>query len=85
MSKVTRSKKKKWKARYLWAKADYVYFLETIEMKIREGFVRVQTFYNKESKSILIIYIQLSARVEKKIKTKVAVLYREDIYMSIYS
>lgn len=76
--------KKKWKARYLWAKADYVYFLETIEMKIREGFVRywtcrVQKFYNKESKSILIIYIQLSARVEKKIKTKVAVLYREDI------
>lgn len=41
MSKVTRSKKKKWKARYLWAKADYVYFLETIEMKIREGFVNM--------------------------------------------
>lgn len=34
-------KKKKWKARYLWAKADYVYFLETIEMKIREGFVNM--------------------------------------------
>lgn len=33
--------KKKWKARYLWAKAAYVYFLETIEMKIKEGFVNM--------------------------------------------
>lgn len=41
MFKVIWFKKKKWKVRYLWVKVDYVYFLEIIEMKIREGFVNM--------------------------------------------